>query len=354
MQHLPAGALHHAGFHRAGFGTAVAADDQHLGDAVRATLHRTLRHQQRLAVDALGGQHAHVHARQQQLAGVGEAPAQGHLAGAGVHRHIGEQPLAGGLVVGALHPQAQGQVAAAVEAAGLERLAQAQHLGGGLVEVDVDRVQLLDARHQGGVALPHQRAFGDQRTADTPGDGRRHRGVAQVQPRGLDVGAGRAGRRLGTAQVGGSAVVVLAADRLDPHQRLVAANPRTGFVQRRLGPGQLAFGTRQGSLQRGRVDLEQQVAGLDVGAFLEALLHHDAGHPRPHLGHPHRFDAPGQLGDPGQGLGPYHHGLHLARRHLARRGLARLFTPGEHHARHHQGKDSRTAPPAHASPAPWP
>ena len=43
------------------------------------------------------------------------------------------------------------------------RLAQAQHLGGRLREVDVHRVDLLDQRQLRGFALRHQRAFGHQR-----------------------------------------------------------------------------------------------------------------------------------------------------------------------------------------------
>ena len=204
----------------------------------------------------------------------------------------------------------------------LQGVAQAQGLGRGLGEIRIDRIELLDARHQRRLALPDQRALGHQRAADAPGDRRSDRGVAEVQARGLQVGLGRAGRRLGAAQVGGGGIEVLLADRLDLHQRLVATHPRLRLEQHRAVPRQLTLGARHRSLQRCRIDLEQQVASLDVGALLEALPHDDAGHPRAHLGDTHRFDPPRQFRTQRQGLGLHRQDLHR-QHHFG--GLLSLF-----------------------------
>ncbi|MCY1369129.1 hypothetical protein D9M69_561500 [compost metagenome] len=182
-------------------------------------------------------------------------------------------------------------------------------------EVDIDRVQLLDARQQGDIALPHQRSLGHQRTADTSGNRRTHRGITQVQAGAFQVGLSCAGRRLGAAQIGHGAVEVLLAHRLDLHQRRVPFYPRLGFEQRGLGPSQFTFSTRDCRLERRRIDQEQQVAGLHIRAFLEALRQHDAGDPRANFGNPHRFDPPRQLRLQHQRLG--HRRRHRDRtRHL--------------------------------------
>jgi len=109
--------------------------------------------------------------------------------------------------------------------------------------------------------------------------------------------------RLGGLQGGFGRVEILLADRLDLHQRLIAPDRSLGLEQLRLGSGQFSLGARQRRLERCRIDLEQQVASLDVGAFLELAAEHDAGHPRTHFGHPYRLDATWQLRHHGEGFG---------------------------------------------------
>ena len=74
------------------------------------------------------------------------------------------------------------------------------------------RLQLLDQRQWCGFVLPNQRAFSDQRPANTPGNRRGHRGVTQVQFGPLYCGliGGYIGSRLPDA--GPGVVVILAAD----------------------------------------------------------------------------------------------------------------------------------------------
>lgn len=278
-----------------------------------------MRHQDRLLVGALRRAHAHVHARQENAVGIVEAPAQADLARAAVDRHVGEHQRALALVVGAFDLGRQRLVVATGQRTIFQCLAQAQGIGGRLSEIDIDRVELLDTRQQRGIALPHQCPFGGKRTADAPGDRRGDRGVTQVQARGLHVGLGRTHGGLGAAQLGGGAVEVLLADRFDLDQRLVTLDPRLGLLLYRLGAGLVALGSRQGGLERRRVDLEQHIAGLDVGAFFEAFVQDDAGHPGAHLGDPHRLDPARQGRGQGQRLAG--HGHHRYRIHDLGRGL---------------------------------
>lgn len=100
--------------------------------------------------------------------GVGELAAQGDLAGAAIHRHVGELQRALALVGRPFDAQGQRLAVAGGQGAFLQGVAQAQGLGRGLGEIRIDRIELLDARHQRRLALPDQRALGHQRAADAP------------------------------------------------------------------------------------------------------------------------------------------------------------------------------------------
>ncbi len=62
------------------------------------------------------------------------------------------------------------------------RLARCEPAGvvGGGVEIGEDRIDLLDQRELGRVALTDERPFGDQRPADAARDGRAHGGEVEV------------------------------------------------------------------------------------------------------------------------------------------------------------------------------
>jgi hypothetical protein len=230
-------------------------------------------------------------------------PAQGDLAGAAIHRDVGEQQGAFALDIGAIDAQRQGLISCTGNLAIGDGGAQTQGIGGWLGEVGVDRVELLNAGEQGGFTLADQCTFGHLGAANAPGNGRAHFGVTQVQACGFHAGLGRALVGLGALQGSLGHIEVLLADRIDLHQWLVALDRGLRLEQLRLGAGQFALGTGQGGLERCRVDLEQQVAGLDVGAFLEGAFEHDAGDPSAYFGDPYRLDTAWQLGDHGERLG---------------------------------------------------
>ncbi len=61
-------------------------------------------------------------------------------------------------------------------------------LGCGLIEVHVDRIDLLDRRQQRGFALTDQRPLGDFLLARPSGDRGRHRGITQIDSSGFNIG----------------------------------------------------------------------------------------------------------------------------------------------------------------------
>ncbi|MNE90873.1 hypothetical protein D3C80_1884220 [compost metagenome] len=76
----------------------------------------------------------------------------------------------------------------------------------------MDRVQLLDQRQWGGFILAHQCAFGDEGTADAPGNRRGDGGITKVQFRPLDGGFAGGDIGSGLPRGGPGVVVVLATD----------------------------------------------------------------------------------------------------------------------------------------------
>ena len=183
-----------------------------------------------------------------------------------------------------------------LELAGLERAAQAQGLGRRLREVHVQAVHLLDQRHLGRLALPDQRAFGDERAADAAGDRRAHGGVIDVELRGLHggLGGGDIGLRLLHCRLCGDPFGL--ADGLGGDQRLVARQRGLGLREVGFGLGLGGGGAvERGAVRRG-VQLVERLAGLDLGAFGEQALLDDAGDAGPHLRGAPGFEAARQLG----------------------------------------------------------
>ena len=192
-----------------------------------------------------------------------------------------------------------GRVGAAggLELAALDGAAQVEQLGRRLGEVDVHRIDLLDHRQRRRLALADQRAFGDEGAADAARDRRRHRRVAEVDLRALQACLGRRDVGLGGLLRRDGVDVVLLADRVGFDQRLVALGLRRRLRQVGLGARDRRLDRRDLALQRRRVDLEQQLAGLDVAAFDEHALQQDARHARAHLGDARGLEPAGQLGD---------------------------------------------------------
>ena len=229
-----------------------------------------------------------------------------------------------------------------LELAAGQTLAQLHHGRCRLGDVHVHRIDLLHDGQRRGSALADQRAFRHQRTADAAADGRGHRRIRQVDLGRLQVGTGHVdvGSRLALGRDG--VVIVQLADGAGLHQRRVAGHLLGGQLLGRLGAHQRSLGTVVGGAQRGRVDLEQHLAGLHVTAFLEEALLQDAGGTGADLGHARRFDPARQvLGQAdGRDLGLDHADGQGRRRAAAGRLLLAALLAGGHGGQRDAGHDS--------------
>lgn len=172
---------------------------------------------------------------------------------------------------------------------------------------------MLDHGHGIGLAIADQRAFGDRRTTDTPGDRREHFGVAHVDLGGLHVGFSR-------HAVGHGGVVFLTADGLLIDKLLVAVGDGLGLGQFRLS----AF---EGGVIHRRVDLVELLPFLHVAAFLEQALENDAVHLGTNFRDAVGSGAAWQLGCQGKGLRL--NSDHADLRGLSGRSRFFLFTSAE-------------------------
>lgn len=126
----------------------VRADHHHGVAGLAAAGHGLLRYQDARRQLGLGQAHAHVLARQQGAVRVCDLGAQGDLAAGRIDGHVREQQLAFAAQFATVvedHRHRDRRVDAAVAGA----LAQALQFGGGLGDVQVDVVGLLDQRHLG-------------------------------------------------------------------------------------------------------------------------------------------------------------------------------------------------------------
>jgi hypothetical protein len=157
------------------------------------------------------------------------------------------------------------------------------------------------------------------RVRTVPCERRRDGGVAEVQLRLLDVLPGLLDGRLRDLDLGLGLLVLLLAGGpalvplLDPGRgggrELLL---RDGRRHRRL---RLA----ERDLERLGVDLEERVAGFDLGALLEEHLLHVPAHPSAHVGRLHRGKSAGHLGVSGHRSNQRRRG-----RDLRRAGVLRL------------------------------
>ncbi|MNQ59629.1 hypothetical protein D3C85_738840 [compost metagenome] len=184
----------------------------------------------------------------------------------------------------------------------------------------MDRVQLLNEGQWGGLVMAYQRALGDQRPADAPGDRCGNGGVTQVQACPLQGRLGRGHLGFGLLRGGAGVVMVLAADRVDADQLAVALILQAGLEVIGLGLGQAGPGAVVIGLERRRVDAEQDIALFHVAAFAKHLLQHHAGHPCADFGNARGENATIELGADGQGLhlDGFHGDLDLRRLLLGR------------------------------------
>jgi hypothetical protein len=179
--------------------------------------------------------------------------------------------------------------------AGALLAAQSLDLNGGLVEVDIDRVELLDRRQESRCALADQRAFGHGLLARAAGDRGSDTRVAQIDPRGFDIRLGllhgcgaRSLQRFGIVQV-------RAGHESTRNQLACAVGSDVCIGCRCLSLCLRRQSCSKGARQGRRVNLEQRLAFLDLGAFLVNPFEQDARYPRPHVRHPCRGQSPHQI-----------------------------------------------------------
>jgi hypothetical protein len=89
-----------------------------------------------------------------------------------------------------------------------------------------------------------------------------------------------------------------------------------------LGACQRGPGVGRRRLHLRGVDLEERLPGLDVTAFAEQALLHDARGTRAHLGHAQGLQSPRQLGDQADLAQRHGDHAHLGRGHAARAARA--------------------------------
>ena len=128
--------------------------------------------------------------------------------------------------------------AAVLQQAAGQVLFHAQQFGGGLGDIDVHGVELLDGGQRRGLAGGDQRAGGDRGAADAAGNRRLDAGVIEVDARGLqgrpggrDLGLGLLERRLGI-------IIILLADRIDFYQLPIPFGLEPDRREIGFGPGQ--------------------------------------------------------------------------------------------------------------------
>ena len=204
--------------------------------------------------------YAQIQTGQQFAFGIGHLRTQGDLAGGGVHRQVREQQLSCLRVFRSIaeHQLDAGRLAAAcaLELPAFHGAAQLEHVAGRLGEVHVHRVDLLHHCQCGRFALADQGAFGDERAANTAGDGGGHAGIAEVDVGGTHGGLG--GSHVGLGLFFGRLGVhkVLLADGIGRNQGAIAFCLGAGLLEIGLCLGQAGARALCGSSVGGGINAE--------------------------------------------------------------------------------------------------
>ena len=149
--------------------------------------------------------------------------------------------------------------------------------GFGNADGHIHGVHLVDDREQIGLR-GHQSPFIDPGALDQPSDGRGNAGIVEVElgPHQLRLGVFQ--RRLRRQFFGDGIIHILLAHRLLGEQRFNASLVLLGLHQPCLGLSHHRLGAHRGGLEGHGIDLIEQVALLDVAAFLEKALFDDTRH----------------------------------------------------------------------------
>jgi hypothetical protein len=196
-----------------------------------------------LRVDAGFQNGAHIHAGHEQAVGVGHHGAQRHGAGAGVHAHARKLQLAGvGVAAAVFQLQGDGRfgLAAFLYASARQVAFEAQHLGAGLCDIHIQRIELRDGGERGGLVGGDQCAGRDGGGGGAARNGRLDAGVAQVDAGVVQRGAGNGQVGAGLHHGGLAIVIHLPADGVDFDQLGVAPGVDLGRAHAGLRLGHRA------------------------------------------------------------------------------------------------------------------
>jgi hypothetical protein len=162
--------------------------------------------------------------------------------------------------------------------------AEAQQVGGGIRDIDINGVDLADGRQGRRLLGRDQRALGDGRCADQPADRRTHFGEVEADLRRLDGRLGRGDVGLGLRQRRLGVVEALCGDRVDADQLVVAIDLGLRARQGGFRLLQGRCGRVIGGLVAARIDLVEEIAGLDGAALGEDAALDEAVDLRPDIG----------------------------------------------------------------------
>ena len=126
---------------------------------------------------------------------------------------------------------------------------------------------MLDDCQLCGLALAHQRAFGDQRAANAARDGCGDAGVIEIDACGLYGSLANGDIGLGLLLGGLGAHKLLLADGLGLNERLVTLGLCAGLHQVGLGPGQAGLGAGKRRLKGAGVNLKQGLPTAHLAAL---------------------------------------------------------------------------------------
>ncbi len=252
---------------------AVVSVEDHCGRvAGRSAGNALLGREHRVAHRSLHHLDAHEHARQQHLIGVRERRPQSHGAGILVDRHLRKLDPAGPRVVRTVFEFQVHRGRGGKQLSLGQGPPQRQQLSGGLRDVDVDRVELLDGCEGGLLVGVDQGAGGDGGAADAAADRGGHAGVLDAQRGGGKVRFVLVDIRLRLIGGRNRIVDVLLAERADLGQRLVAIRARLSRLRARARVLEL----RGRLITRGDiaaiVDLIEGLTRPDQGALHEQPL----------------------------------------------------------------------------------
>ena len=287
------------------FGLVLGTDNIDEGIALAVALHRHLRDRERGFGNRLLDADADIKARQKVAVGVREFAAHRDLTGQRIDGRFGKEQAAGFVVDRAVVIDQTHACLARCggnQLARLHRAAQLEHVRRGLREVGIDRIKLLDRRHDVGLR-GDERAFGHQRAADDPRNGGGDIGVIEIELRLFQRGLRDRDLGVGDGQSGHGVFKIDPARDAALAQTFGALLLVAGVELVGLSAGKGRLRARDADAELRGIDAVKHIAFLDEAALFKDALEHDPADARANLGGAGRGDAAGKLADDGQRLG---------------------------------------------------